>query len=252
MKVVYSIVPRMAHKIKVVVTPNGFTVTQNKIGEDLSNHYNQSELENNTFETDVLFDDVKARADLADHTCYNIFEGDKGLFNMYANSKTAKLSGQEFAQFHSNNSAICLVIPFKNSPVEDWVLSINVFKDTPEFFELIGATGTEMLINHCGHSASREDNLPLIHFNNEAVSGNTNDVLELPFTVKNADGTTASIEAEVYFETTGGFLPVTRKVVLGNGIAFISLRDIPSGERFKVKAGFKNFTGISECQITVN
>lgn len=172
---------------------------------------------------------------------------------MFTNSKSAKLSGQDFALFNgATNSAVCLIIPFKNSPVEDWILSIQVQKDEPEYFELVGASGTVMPTNHCGHSAVREDNLPSVHFDNANISGDTNEVLELPFTIKNADGTTASTKAEVYFETTGGFLPVTRKVAEGNGTAFISLRDVPKGERFKVKAGFKNFSGISECQVTVN
>lgn len=245
MKVVYSVVARMGHAIKVVVNQNGFIVSQTMKNLDGTDMY--------TYDTQVLYADIKARADFADHSCYNVFEGSSGVFNMFTNSKSAKLSGQDFALFNgATNSAVCLIIPFKNSPVEDWVLSINVQKDEPEWFELVGATGTEMLINHCGHSAGRADNLPLVHFDNASISGDTNEVLELPFTVKNADGTTANIDAEVYFETTGGFLPVTRKVVKGNGTAFISLRDVPKGERFKVKAGFKNFSGISECQVTVN
>jgi hypothetical protein len=245
MKIVYSVVARMAHSIKVTVNQNGFIVSQSmKNFEGTENIY--------TYDTEVLYADIKARKDFADYSCYNVFEGTVGVFNMFANSKSAKLSGQDFAIFNGKNSAVCLIIPFKNSPVEDWVLSIQAQKDEPEWFELVGATGTAMPTNHCGHSAVREDNLPSVHFDNANISGDTNEVLELPFTVKNADGTTANTKAEVYFETTGGFLPVTRKVAEGNGTAFISLRDVPKGERFKVKAGFKNFSGISECQVTVN
>ena len=245
MKIIYSVVARMAHSIKVTVNQNGFIVSQSMKNNDQT----QIIYSNNT---EVLFEDIKARNDFADYSCYNIFEGYSGVFNMFANSKSAKLSGQDFAIFNGGNSAVCLIIPFKNSPVEDWVLSIQVQKDEPEWFELVGTTGTAMPTNHCGHSAVREDNLPSVHFDNANISGDTNEVLELPFIVKNADGTTANTKAEVYFETTGGFLPVTRKVAEGNGTAFISLRDVPKGERFKVKAGFKNFSGISECQVTVN
>jgi len=245
MKIIYSVVARMAHRIKVTVNQNGFIVSQKMTNEEGTETIY-------FFDTEVLYEDIKARKDFADYSCYNIFEGKFGVFNMFANSKSAKLSGQDFAIFNGGNSAVCLIIPFKNSPVEDWVLSIQVQKDEPEWFELVGATGTAMPINHCGNSAVREDNLPSVHFDNASISGNTNEVLELPFTVKNADGTTANIDAEVYFETTGGFLPVTRKVAKGNGTAFISLRDVPKGERFKVKVGFKNFSGISECQVTVN
>jgi len=245
MKVVYSVVDRMAHSIKVTVNQSGFIVEQTMPHNNgIENLY--------TTTTEVLFDDIKARTDFTDYSCYNIFEGQNSIFNMFTNSKSAKLSGYDFAHLYAYNSAVCLIIPFKNSPVKDWILSIQAQKDEPKWFELVGATGTKMPNNHCGHSAVRADNLPSVHFDNASISGDTNEVLELPFTVKNANGTTANIDAEVYFETTGGFLPVTRKVAEGNGTAFISLRDVPRGERFKVKAGFKNFSGISECQVTVN
>ena len=96
MKIIYSVVARMAHRIKVTVNQNGFIVSQKMKNEEGTEIIYFSD-------TEVLYEDIKARADFADHSCYNIFEGKLGVFNMFANSKSAKLSGQDFALFNRGN-----------------------------------------------------------------------------------------------------------------------------------------------------
>ena len=73
----------------------------------------------------------------------------------------------------------------------------------------------------------------------------------LGYRVLNPDGSLHSGAAEIYFETTGGYLPLSRIVTNGQGTLSIKAQNMTLGQSLKVKAGFKYYPGKAECLITV-
>jgi len=59
-------------------------------------------------------------------------------------------------------------------------------------------------------------------------------------------------DSEVYLESTGGYLPKTRAdVKKGIGSFKVTALGLDTGDKFKIKIGFRNFTGIEDVQYTV-
>jgi len=57
---------------------------------------------------------------------------------------------------------------------------------------------------------------------------------------------------EVYLEATGGYLPQRRvQVENGTGAFRIMALGLEAGERFRIKAGFRHFSGVAEAEIVV-
>ena len=60
-------------------------------------------------------------------------------------------------------------------------------------------------------------------------------VVTLGYRVLNPDGSLHSGAAEIYFETTGGYLPLARSVTNGQGILSIKAQNMTPGQSFKAK-----------------
>lgn len=81
-----------------------------------------------------------------------------------------------------------------------------------------------------------------------------NGVLKIPVNVKNPGQGNWDHDFELYVETTGGYLPLTR-YIYGKGKPPVKVRvhalHLIPGETFKVKVGSRFFTGIAETEVTV-
>ena len=70
--------------------------------------------------------------------------------------------------------------------------------------------------------------------------------------VDNSD-TLIEKSSEAYLESTGGYLPKTRVPITdGLGSFKITALGLESGDKFKVKIGFRNLTGVHDISYTVS
>jgi len=82
------------------------------------------------------------------------------------------------------------------------------------------------------------------------IAADESDTVEFKMTEK--DGTLIEKDTTVYLESTGGYLPKTRVAVTdGLGSFKVSALGLATDDTFKVKIGFRNFTGVEDVQYTV-
>jgi len=268
MNILHSFGNWQTHKITITKNDTGFIIAQdfienikdlnNRIVDGYVNYLKDNSLLN--LESEILFSDVQNRIDLADHTAYAFPQAKRlpldghqivgsTLYNVYTRTYNTKEDTRQLYRYEfGTTNTFTLIIPFKNSPVSDWTLAVNA--NSADNLVLNNCTST--LNPYGGGKEATQALLPKISFGSSTASGSSNSTITLPFTVKNGDNSTATNSAEIYFENFGGYLPLTRQTVTGSGNLLVSLRDVPSGSSFKVKAGFKNFTGAAECSVTVS
>ena len=72
------------------------------------------------------------------------------------------------------------------------------------------------------------------------------------FKMVDADGALIEKDTTVYLESTGGYLPKSRvDVVDGLGSFKVTALGLAAAETFKVKLGFRNYTGVKDVNYTV-
>ena len=256
MKIFYSKVERQSNRLRLTVDDTGFMLEQAPIQYALHGVVEMQDRLPAAFDPlltyDVRFSDITQRADFSDHAAYNLSSGTKvrPLFNFWKYTLAARLTGEEFARSAGINSAACLIIPFKDSPISDWVLGLHI--SSQDILELVNATAVAHLADAAGGLSSlRQIMSPSVAFDSSLATVTPEGLVTLGYRVLNPDGSLHSGAAEIYFETTGGYLPLARSATNGQGILSIKAQNMTPGQRFKVKAGFKYYPGKTECLITV-
>ena len=85
--------------------------------------------------------------------------------------------------------------------------------------------------------------------NNIAADGT--DTVE--FKMVDNDGKTIEKDIQLFLEATGGYLPKQRLITnKGVGTFKVTALGLTSGEKFKVKIGFRNYTGVADVDYTVD
>ena len=121
-----------------------------------------------------------------------------------------------------------------------------------DMFELVNASATAHPVDAVGGFGSlREIMSPSVEFDPTAATVAPEGRVTLGYRVLNPEGSLHSEAAEIYFEATGGYLPLARIVTRGQGTLSIHAQGLTPGQSFKVKAGFKYYPGKAECRITV-
>lgn len=258
MKIFYSPVDRQQHAIKLHVSDDGFALwfAHLRRNKDTGAVVDAADFADAP-DMEVTYADLSARTDFADHTAYNLYgpDDDKDrpmqLFNFFEATKALKETGQAYAARTGLNSTASLIIPFASAPPSEWVLGLHV--NSKEYFTVLGAEALAHPVDTVGGLGSlREITLPDVVFDQDAVVAQPGQVVSIAFAVMAANGQPYPGESEVYFEATGGSLLLSRvKSSGGAGQVLIAVPELPSGTSFKVKAGFKHYSGKAECKITV-
>ena len=86
----------------------------------------------------------------------------------------------------------------------------------------------------------------------ESISADGTDTVK--FKMTDSDGKAIKKEVTLYLESTGGYLPKTRLETDANGIGEFKVQalGLESGDMFKIKIGFRNFTGMTDVEYTVS
>lgn len=95
--------------------------------------------------------------------------------------------------------------------------------------------------------------LPTIALSASSVDVDADSEVEIDLQIIDQDGSMdARGSHRIYLEETGGFLPLRRvSTAQGHGSFRISTRGMRAGDVFKVKAGFRNYTGCDEVEVRV-
>lgn len=95
--------------------------------------------------------------------------------------------------------------------------------------------------------------LPGVLFDSPALQIHPGMTAEVGFSIRFPDGDLDLSDAnEALFESTGGYLPIRRSVTQsGIGNMRVSALGLVAGDKFKVKAGFKNYSGTDELLVEV-
>lgn len=94
---------------------------------------------------------------------------------------------------------------------------------------------------------------PLIKLTgNTTINADQTTTLNISFIDPETNLELTNYSANVYLQTTGGYINKQRVFVSSNGASIIvRALDLEPGDKFKVKAGYRNYTGVSEINYKV-
>jgi hypothetical protein len=170
--------------------------------------------------------------------------------NLYVGTFASKMDAQAYhATVLQTHPIGHVLIPFKSSPISDWTLGFNVFDPV-----LIKASAGIEIIPAITLAIVRDETLPTVRFMDGPVTtALANQELTLAFRLETPQGSPIEDrESEVYLDSTTGYL-VTRRVVTKNGLgtAVFNTMGMTSGQRAKLKVGFKFFSGTDDLDVVV-
>lgn len=162
-------------------------------------------------------------------------------YNLLPYTSVAKEKHNSFFYKERVSSTMQIVSPFENSTLEECFFLFNCPVK-------IGNVKDVVLVDA---DPTRESYVPVpsINIANTVAS---NGVVSGTITVKDTDGTVHPKQyGEVFLETTAGYLNKTRFVIGEDSSFKIRATDLEPSDTIKVKAGWRNYTGLSESIITV-
>lgn len=213
------------------------------------------------YSTNISFTTIKSLPDFSDHACFMVYapvghmkERMAGMgwmvqpVNLFASTAASKLSGPVYSDYVAGlHPTINIMVPTKDSPVSDWIIGVNIWKK--EFLSVI--TGQEIEV-YPGLDVARNLELPKVWFDQKSVEVSPDGVVDLSFYLGNSDGYRVRGDCEVYLEATGGRLNLYRvKTKDGVGSVKVIADHLSTGDTFKVKCGFKHFSGTDDCLVKV-
>lgn len=169
-------------------------------------------------------------------------------FNVFAMSRENKFTNRQCATLFLHTKPMgTIIVPFKDSPIEDWIVVFNMLDPA-----LLRISTGEPVTPTISLDVARYDYLPRIAFDEREVQVGADGAAIIGFALTDAQGAPLTNSAYIHFESTGGYLPMSRVAVeSGRGSVRVVARDLVAGESFKVKAGFKYFSGVDECLVKV-
>ncbi len=178
---------------------------------------------------------------------YRLLEGIQP-FNVFAMSRENKFTNRQCATLFLHTKPMgTVIVPFKDSPIEDWIVVFNMLEPS-----LIRVTPEAEVGETISLDVARYDHLPRVVFDSPAIEIAPDGSATVGLRLTKSDGAPAFNSAEVYVESTGGYLPRSRVAMQnGQGSVRVVARDLVAGESFKLKAGFKYFSGVSDCEVQV-
>lgn len=182
------------------------------------------------------------------------YETPTGFFiqtpNLYVATLASKMDAQSFhASVLQSHPIGHILVPFKNSPLEDWTLGFNVFAP-----ELVKVSPNIALIPAITLSLVREETLPVVRFvGGPSMSSVFGGEVSIDFRLETPQGNPIEDrDAEVYLDSTAGYL-VSRRVrtLNGSGTTIFRPDGMAVGDIAKIKVGFKYFSGTDDLLVDV-
>jgi hypothetical protein len=198
----------------------------------------------------VAYDDLRQRPEFSDHGLWALplREHDSrrplGLpFNRAAETLVTKRTREESLR-RQENVPVRLLVPFRNSAFADCTLHVATHPDHPL---VVNGTPEAMDLQE---SIARA--MPVLRLHPSELTVPTDGYGVAGVAVTNRDGRVQPAACDLYLEETGGYLPKRRIQVVDGRAAFkVGALGLDAGETFRVKVGFRHFSGLADLNVTV-
>ena len=194
-------------------------------------------------QTRVNFAEIASRSEQSDYAiwCLNDMQNGYSIpFNRVVETTESKRH-REHNKRMDETSSIKLIVPAASLDSSKWLMHVACHPDYP----LAINSPTEEL----GLYETIEAYMPTLQAQQSATVA-PNGTVSVAVSIQNLD---QSAEAEIYALSSGGYMPVTRILTDSHQATFrISALGLESGESFKVKFGFKHYSGLASTVINVS
>ncbi len=203
---------------------------------------------------------LRAHRHFGDHACFMLYDAagansDKvhqsvfdAPFALFPATLTSKMTSWEYhATVVQVFPIISVLIPFADSPVSDWAITINVCHA-----DLVKA-GSGIEVSDRVERMTGEHFFPRVKFSQSAIDVAPGGLVSVCFELVGQDGQPITgREVDVYLEATAGALSHGRRRTVG-GVGSVTFRasDLIAGENAKLKCGFKHFSGTDDLEVRV-
>lgn len=191
--------------------------------------------------------------EVCDHTTMTWFIGQGRLTAPVARntlSYLTKAGTMRMLQVERKQTAVQLVMPFAGEKITSDMNSIQ-FDYSPEYGYDCNLSVEEFTLDQLQNHADGWSPSPVLTMTGPDTvdpDGSATFLLSLSW----PDGAAIDHDSDIYLETTGGYLPHQRLHLTGGKGSFrVQALGLKSGESFKVKAGWRYFSGAAEKTVTV-
>jgi hypothetical protein len=203
---------------------------------------------------------MRQMPDFSDHAYYAFFaEKDgarssssinKSITNLYALTVSSKVDLHKYKASVMQMFPLGVIyVPFAESPISEWAIGFRL----SEQCNLTLGPGLEREEGITLPTTGETLIYPEVKFLSNQATVLQNGTVELPFKLVDAFGADiTNYNADVYLEATAGYLTARRvKTSGGQGVVQFRPDGMTTGDKSKVKCGFKFFSGTDDCFVTV-
>lgn len=170
------------------------------------------------------------------------------LDNLYAETFASKATSGTYANAYRTLPVAVVFVPWANSSIDDVAVLINIASNSPLILGA-GITVSNFNGNPAQWRASQMPSMAMTGPESVAADGSA----QFSVSVYRLGSLATDCASEVCIETTGGYLPLQR-VRCQAGVATFKLHanHMTAGDTFKVKAGFRNYSGMASKSLTIS
>lgn len=199
----------------------------------------------------AVFDlaEMKARPDWQDHGLWAVGLDPEGFvptrpFNLAAETVASKLPGRHLAMRNGESYPAMLYVPSREvTDLAGCGLTLCLGSDLP--------VACDRPVTSMPAQNLRDRIMPRLRLDGPSTVP-ADGYVTLDLAALRHDGLACPWEFDIHLETTGGYLPRARVPTQGGRAIFkVGALGLEPGESFKVKAGFRLFSGMAEHILTV-
>lgn len=225
----------------------------------------------NSFSWIDLTDPSIAGGEKTDGACWVIGVGFDGwtrpAYNATSREFSTKAHPLRSARQYGAPACLFVYQPFAGTPLNECSITLKYNKgygfstnltsgwtDGTTELELFNTSGTDKAGKDYNYVGQLAEAFPkfVVTSGGGTVAADAIDTVE--FKMVDNDGATIEKECELYLQSSGGYLPKTRIKTTSAGLGTFKTHalGLETGDRFKVKIGFRNFTGITDVEYVIS
>ncbi len=209
---------------------------------------------------EIDLEGLRSHRHFGDHACFMLYDAASANsekvhqsifdapFAIFPATLPSKMTSWEYhATVVQVFPVISLLIPFADSPVSEWAITVNV-----AHVDLV-KIGSGIDLSDRVQRMTGEQFFPRVQFAQPTTYVAPGDQVQVSFELIGQDGQPITgREVDVYLEATAGNLSHSRRrTVGGKGSVFFRATDLVAGESAKLKCGFKHFSGTDDLEVRV-
>lgn len=245
----------------VIIEDNGLSITLYRYpreddpkeliqdGVAISNHFADTEMVLSA-PVRLSYPDLQQRAEFSDYALWALPLYDQNLqqpfglpFNRAVETQVSKRTREESLR-RQENVPIRLMVPFKSSKLADCTLHVSTHPDLPL---IVNAEAIQMDLYQSIAQA-----MPVIRLAKPVLKIPADGYGVAEVAVTDQGGAILPVGCDLYLEETGGYLPRRRIPALDGKASFkVGALGLEPGDSFKVKLGFRHYSGLADLVVRV-